>query len=94
MKNVPLIEGERYPDFGSNFETFTNAEFLELETLGPLKRISAGETFVHNESWVVFSDVHLPEPKDEAGLLESIGAVQETTVEPLIYGSSPRAPAR
>ena len=25
-----------YPDFGCSFETFTNAEFLELETLGPL----------------------------------------------------------
>ena len=61
MKNVPLIEGERYPDLGSNFETFTNTEFLELETLGPLKRIAAGATLVHDESWVVFSDVSLPE---------------------------------
>ena len=48
MKSVPFIEGELYPDFGSNFETFTNTEFLELETLGPLKRISAGATIVHD----------------------------------------------
>ncbi len=72
MKNVPSIEGESYPDFGSNFETFTNAEFLELETLGPLKRISSGETLVHNESWVVFSGVHLPELKNDEAFLKAL----------------------
>jgi len=72
MKNVPFIEGEIYPDFGSNFETFTNPEFLELETLGPLKRISAGETIVHQESWVVFSDVRLPEVKYDEAFLKAL----------------------
>jgi hypothetical protein len=72
VKNVPFIEGETYPDFGSNFETFTNAEFLELETLGPLKRISEGETLIHNESWVVFSGVHLPGIEDGEAFLEAI----------------------
>ena len=70
MKSVPFIEGEPYPDFGSNFETFTNPEFLELETLGPLKRISEGETLVHNESWVVFSGVCLPDVEEEEAFLE------------------------
>jgi hypothetical protein len=70
IKSVPFIEGETYPDFGSNFETFTNAEFLELETLGPLKRISEGETLVHYESWVVFSGVHLADPKDYEAFLK------------------------
>ena len=55
MKSVPFIAEGIYPDLGSNFEAFTNAELLELETLGPLERISAGETIVHQESWVVFS---------------------------------------
>jgi hypothetical protein len=40
MKSVPFIAGETYPDLGSNFEAFTNSELLELETCGPLKRIS------------------------------------------------------
>ena len=56
MKSIPIFEGELYPDFGSNFEAFTNTEFLELETIGPLKRISAGETLVHSESWVVLRE--------------------------------------
>ena len=54
IKSVPLIDDATYPDMGSNFETFTNSEFLELETLGPLQSLSAGEVLVHTESWVVF----------------------------------------
>ena len=27
-----------YPDFGCSFETFTNADFLEMETLGPMTK--------------------------------------------------------
>ena len=72
IKSVPLIEGATYPDMGSNFETFTNSEFLELETLGPLKRISAGETLVHTESWVVFSGVSLPDAEDEEAFLKAL----------------------
>ena len=41
----------RYPDFGCSFETFTNAEILELETLGPLTRLRPGETATHTEHW-------------------------------------------
>ena len=72
VKSVPLIEGATYPDMGSNFETFTNSEFLELETLGPLKRISVGETLVHTESWVVFSGVSLPDTEDDENLLKAL----------------------
>ena len=31
-----------YPDIGSSFETFTNGEFLELETLGPITKLAPG----------------------------------------------------
>ena len=82
MKNVPFIEGESYPDFGSNFETFTNTEFLELETLGPLKRISAGETLVHNESWIVFSEIQLPDLKDEGAFLKALEPYRQQLLQP------------
>jgi hypothetical protein len=49
-----------------------NAELLELETLGPLKQVSAGETTVHQESWVVFSKVPLPDNREEEGLLHAM----------------------
>jgi hypothetical protein len=70
VKSVPFIEEETYPDLGSNFEAFTNSQFLELETLGPLKRIPAGETVVHKESWTLFSEVIPPVVDDEEAFLE------------------------
>ena len=72
MKSVPFVAGETYPDLGSNFEAFTNAELLELETFGPLKPVSADETIVHQESWVVFSNVVVPDVREEEQLLHAI----------------------
>jgi hypothetical protein len=72
MKSVPFIEGETYPDLGSNFEAFTNSELLELETLGSLKRLSVGETIVHKEAWVVFSDVLLPDVQEEERFMQAM----------------------
>jgi hypothetical protein len=40
-----------YPDMGCSFEMFTNAEMLELETLGPLERLAGGESATHVEHW-------------------------------------------
>jgi hypothetical protein len=72
LKTVPLLEGETYPDMGSNFETFTNEEILELETLGPTKRLGQGETLAHSESWAVFANTDLPDPQDEEAFLASL----------------------
>ena len=72
VKSVPFVADGTYPDLGSNFEAFTNPELLELETLGPLKRISPGETIVHQESWVVFSKVLLPDRQEEEELLHAL----------------------
>jgi hypothetical protein len=57
IKRAPVIAGARYPDFGCNFELFTNPEFLELETLGPLQQLSPAQTIVHYERWWLFSNV-------------------------------------
>ena len=81
IKDVPLIEGETYPDFGSNFETFTNAEFLELETIGPLKRISEGETIEHKETWAIVNGIDLPNVRDEEAFLNSFESYKKLLVE-------------
>jgi hypothetical protein len=46
-----------YPDFGCSFETFTNGDFLEQETLGALVRLDAGRTVVHTEQWSLYGNV-------------------------------------
>jgi hypothetical protein len=64
VKTAPIITGAAYPDFGCNFEVFTNPDFLELETLGPIVRLNPGESTRHTESWRLFRDV--PEGEDDA----------------------------
>ena len=42
---------QRHVDFGCNAEVYTNDRHLELETLGPLVRLSPGESVEHVEAW-------------------------------------------
>jgi hypothetical protein len=57
LKRAAVQHGKQYPDFGCNFEVFTNADFLELETLGPIVDLQPGEKTVHEEHWWLFDGV-------------------------------------
>ena len=57
LKRAAAQPGKQYPDFGCNFEVFTNPDFLELETLGPLVDLQPGESTVHVEYWWLFNGV-------------------------------------
>ena len=46
-----------YPDNGSNVESYSCGEFLEVETLGPLVRLAPGGRTSHVEEWEGLSDV-------------------------------------
>ena len=54
IKRAPVMPGAVYPDFGCNFEVFTNPDFLELESLGPKVQLAPGERIRHTESWTLF----------------------------------------
>jgi hypothetical protein len=56
-----------YPDFGCSYETFTNADILELETLGRLVTLAPGESVSHTEHWTLHRNVQVTEWTD-AGL--------------------------
>lgn len=56
-KRFRYHKGAMYPDFGCSVETFTNADMLELETLGPLMRIEPGSKLDHTEYWALFKGV-------------------------------------
>ena len=64
LKRAMPIPGARYPDFGCNFEVFTNPDFLELETLSPIVELKPGESSSHREVWALYRDVQSGE--DEA----------------------------
>jgi len=54
-----------YTDGGCSFETFTNADFLELETLGPLVRLGPGASATHVERWSAHRDVAIDQWTDD-----------------------------
>ena len=58
----------RYPDFNSNVEIYTEGEFCEVETLGPLVSLQPGQALRHLARWTlvrVSSD-------DDAALLDAL----------------------
>ncbi len=55
---------QSYPDFGCSVELFTNRFMMELETLGPLKKLAPGEAVEHTERWILLRDVKLPDLSD------------------------------
>lgn len=57
VKCFPYIEGATYPDFGSNFETYTDGDFMEVETLAPLTKLEPNEVATHVEHWYLYKDV-------------------------------------
>jgi len=59
VKKYEANPAKPYPDFNSSYETFTNAEILELETLGPLESVAAGKTVEHVERWSLHRNVKL-----------------------------------
>ena len=57
VKKAQVEKTAKYPDFGCNFEVFTDAQALELETLGPLRVLRPGDTAEHTEHWWLFKDI-------------------------------------
>jgi hypothetical protein len=57
VKRFSYEDGKPYPDGGCNFETFTNEEMLEMETLGPLVNLEPGQTAELIERWELIPNV-------------------------------------
>lgn len=64
VKRFPYIEGATYPDFGCNFETYTEGDFMEVETLAPMTKLQPNETATHVEHWYLFKDVNAGDTED------------------------------
>ena len=57
VKQFAFTAGATYPDGGVNFETFSNEDMLEVESLGPLVTLQPGRTVKHVETWSLFKGV-------------------------------------
>ncbi|MBF8283408.1 MAG: hypothetical protein HW378_2323 [Anaerolineales bacterium] len=49
-----------HPDFGSNAEVYCNDQFVELESLAPLRRLEPGQSTTHIETWEFYTGLDLP----------------------------------
>ena len=67
-KYFTFEEGATYPDAGVNFETFSNEEMLEVESLGPLATLAPGASASHTERWKLSRGVAHVETEDDADL--------------------------
>jgi hypothetical protein len=70
VKRFEFAEDKPYPDAGVNFETFTNEDMLELETLGPITVLEPGKTVEHTERWELIPN--MGELGDEAAIEKTI----------------------
>lgn len=80
VKSFDHQEGANYTDFGCNFETFTNEEMLEIETLSPVRTLQPGQAVEHTEKWHLLGNTPQPPSLQDqdlsawiAPLLEKLG---------------------
>ncbi|MDO4563530.1 MAG: hypothetical protein Q4C12_06810 [Clostridia bacterium] len=51
MKEFAFEDGAEYPDNGCNCESYMNGEYVEIESLSPLRVLESGKTMQHIETW-------------------------------------------
>ncbi len=64
VKKADVENRAKYPDFGCNFEVYTDAYSLELETLGPIRSLQPGDTAEHTERWWLFKNIEAGEDEN------------------------------
>jgi hypothetical protein len=64
VKRFDYREGAVYPDRGTRYQTFSNEDMLEMETVGELVTLRPGQAAELAENWELFANV--PDVKTEA----------------------------
>ena len=65
LKRTKADPEKTYTDFGCSLETFTNNEFLEMETLGPITQVRPGQTVEQIERWSLARNIAMPQFTDD-----------------------------
>jgi len=66
IKRAAATDPSEQPDYGCSYETFTSADFLEMETLSALKTVAPGASVNHTEHWTLYKNVKIPAWTDDA----------------------------
>jgi hypothetical protein len=70
VKRIAYQPHQHYPDGGCNYETFTNEEMLEMESLGPVVKLMPRDKAELVENWELHKDV--ADVHDEAGIEQHV----------------------
>ena len=73
VKRFDYRDGAIYPDRGTRYQTFSNEDMLELETVGELATLAPGASATLSESWELFGNV--PDIANEAEADRVLGAI-------------------
>lgn len=65
LKQYHAEAGKTYPEYFCSFQTFTNRDFLELETFGPLVKLAPEESVELIENWSLHRGVSITAWTDE-----------------------------
>jgi hypothetical protein len=57
VKQFDWLPERTYPDNGCNFETYSDDQIMELETLGPMTKLQPDEALEHVENWRLFTKI-------------------------------------
>jgi hypothetical protein len=57
VKRFDYREGAVYPDLGTRYQTFSNEDMLEMETVGELISLAPGQSAELSESWELHGNV-------------------------------------
>jgi hypothetical protein len=76
IKRATPLQNASYPDFGCNFEIFTNPEFLELETLSPVMHLEPSQSANYTETWALFREVQ--DGNDDAWIRSTVSPLAES----------------
>lgn len=79
VKRFDYREGALYPDWGTRYQTFSDSNMLEMETVGEFVTLQPGESATLTESWELYGNV--PAVATEADVAAH--------VEPLIARGQP-----
>ena len=64
VKRFDYRDGAVYPDRGTRYQTFSNEDMLEMETVGEFVTLRPGESATLSEQWELFGDV--PDVRSDA----------------------------
>jgi len=67
-----------YPDRGCSFESYTDKNFIECETVGPIKPLMPGESCENSEVWEIceVDPASVPCRKDEKAIAEFLEKIE------------------